>query len=301
MDIGQTLKFALLIALGLLSVGFIYAWLTTKREEKPLPSWTEIAVGFGANFLDTLGIGSFATTTSVFKLLRMVRDELIPGTLLAGHTLPVMAQAFIFMTVVKVDPWLLVTMIAASLTGAWIGAGIVSGLPRRAIQIGMGAALLIAALFMVMTQFGWFPEGGAGLALSGGKWLFALAMNFVFGVLMTLGIGNYAPSLMLFSLLGMDPLAAFPVMMGSGAFGGGVSGIRFIGKGRFDWRAALGLMLGGIPAVFIAAFIVKSLPLKTLRWVVFVIVVYTALAMLRSALMERRLLLNEEAEAISAS
>ena len=98
-----------------------------------------------------------------------------------------------------------------------------------------------------------------------------------------LGIGSYAPSLILFSVLGMDPRAAFPIMMSSGAMMAMAGGLRFMKAGRFDTRAALGLTLGGIPAVLVAGLLVQSLPLNVLRWVVVCVVVYAATTMLRSA------------------
>jgi uncharacterized membrane protein YfcA len=299
-DVGDSLKLAMFIALGILSAIFIFWWVRLIRarhagEQLPhesgssgVPTPAQLAIGFGTNFLDTLGIGSFATTTAAFKLLRLVRDEYIPGTMIVGHTLPVIVQAFIFMTVVRIDPVMLVLLILAMVIGGWLGAGIVSGLPRHLIQVGMGIALLLAALSLLMSQFGLFPAGGTGLSLSTTRLLIALVMNFIFGALVTLGIGNYAPSLVLFSLLGMDPRAAFPVMMGSGAFTGIVAGIRFLNKGRYDRRAALGLMIGGIPAVLLAAFAVKSLSLDAIRWLVMVVIVYTAVTMLRSASAERQ-------------
>jgi uncharacterized membrane protein YfcA len=300
MDVGYTLKLALFIALGMLSATYIFWWVRSTRDQRSdgqladesgppgSPTPTQLAIGFGTNFFDTLGIGSFATTTVAFKLLRMVRDEIIPGTMIVGHTLPVVAQAFIFMTVIKIDPVMLVLLIVAMVIGGWLGAGVVSGLPRRLIQVGMGIALLLAALSMIMSQFGLFPAGGAGLGLSPTRLLIALVMNFIFGALATLGIGNYAPSLVLFSLLGMDPLAAFPVMMGSGAFTGVVAGIRFLNKRRYHQQAALGLMIGGIPAVLLAALAVKSLSLGAIRWLVMAVIVYTAVTMLRSASTEQQ-------------
>jgi uncharacterized membrane protein YfcA len=300
MDVGNTLKLAVFITLGMLSATYIFWWVRSVRAQRAgerLPNESgpssaqapaRLAIGFGANFLDTLGIGSFATTTAAFKLLRIVRDEYIPGTMIIGHTLPVVAQAFIFMTVIRIDPVMLILLIIAMVAGGWLGAGIVSELPRRSIQVGMGIALLLAAVSMLMSQFGLFPAGGTGLSLSIPRLLIALVMNFIFGALATLGIGNYAPSLVLFSLLGMDPRAAFPVMMGSGAFAGVVAGIRFLNKRSYDQRAALGLVIGGIPAVLLAAFAVKSLSLETIRWLVMAVIVYTAVTMLRSARAERQ-------------
>ncbi len=111
-----------------------------------------------------------------------------------------------------------------------------------------------------------------------------MAGNFVLGALMTLGIGLYAPCLILASLLGMTPIAAFPIMMGSCAFLMPAGSLPFIKRGRYDLRAAIGLAIGGIPGVLIAAYIVKSLPLDWLRWLVVIVVLYAAAGLLRSGL-----------------
>ena len=302
MELEQTIKLVMLIALGIISLAYIFRWARNVRNDRKaepsspesgLPSLGQGALGFVTNFFDTLGIGSFATTTAVFKLLRMVRDEYIPGTLIAGLTLPSLAQAFIFMTVVKVDLMLLALMTAAMMLGGWLGVGVVARLPRRAIQVGMGSALLLAAASMLMSQFGLFPAGGTATGLPFARMCIAVVVYFLLGGLITLGIGHYAPSLVLFSLLGMDPHAAFPIMAGAAAFTGLTAGIRVLDLRRYDLRAALGLTLGGIPGVLLAAFVVKSLPLDVLRWLVVVVIVYTAAIMLRTAYAERKLLTNQ--------
>lgn len=252
-----------------------------------VPTPHGLATGAVTNFFDTLGIGSFATTTSIFRFLRMVPDEKIPGTLNVGHTLPAITQAFIYTRVVPVESTTLISMILAAVTGAWLGAGVVSGWNRQRIQWGMGLCLLGAASLMFMSQTGLLPAGGELLGVSGVKLAIAVTGNFILGALMTLGIGLYAPCLILVSLLGMNPTSGFPIMMGSCAFLMPISSARFIRAGAFDLRAALGLVLGGIPAVLVAAFIVKSLPLVWVRWLVIVVVVYTATTMLRSAARER--------------
>jgi uncharacterized membrane protein YfcA len=248
------------------------------------PAPRHLAIGFVTNFLDTLGIGSFATTTATFRLIGEPADELIPGTLIAGHALPVLAQALIFINVVSVDPTQLGLLIAAAIAGGWLGAGIVSSLSRRSVQLGMGAALLTAAVFMVVGLSEVFPAGGTAVRFEPSAFVVALALNFVLGALLTLGVGNYAPSLVAFALLGIDPRAAFPVMMGSGAFVALVAGARFVGRGRFHLRSALGLTLGGIPGVVVAVWLVTSLPLLALRWLVLVVVVYAGATLLRAGL-----------------
>jgi uncharacterized membrane protein YfcA len=144
----------------------------------------------------------------------------------------------------------------------------------------MGVALLVAAVLFLAANLRWTPGGGEALGLTGGALAFAICVNCVLGALMTLGIGLYAPCLILISLLGMSPLAAFPIMMGSCALLMPVAGVRFMKVRRYDLRASLWLSIGGIPGVLIAAYIVKSLPLLWLRWLVVAVVTYAALTML---------------------
>lgn len=265
---------------------------TTSTQSQPSPAsshpssgprLSDAFVGFITNFFDTLGIGSFAPTTAIFKLLRRMPDEQIPGTLNAGHALPTIVQALIFVAVVSVDVTTLVSMIAAAVFGAWLGVGIVARLPRRAIQLGMGVALFIAAMLFLATNLGLMPGGGEATGLSGATLIFAVVTNFLLGALMMLGLGLYAPCLVLVSLLGMSPLAGFPIMMGSCALLMPIGGARFVASGRYNFGAALGIALGGIPGVLIAAFVVKSLPIVWLRWLVVIVVLYAATQMLMSA------------------
>jgi uncharacterized membrane protein YfcA len=247
---------------------------------KSLPSARQMGVGLFTNFFDTLGIGSFAPTTALFRLMRMVDDRLIPGTLNVGHAIPTIAQALIYTSLIKVDSVTLVSMIAASALGAWLGAGIVARWPKRKIQMGIGIALLAATFLMSLSQLQLFPGGGAELGVRGLRLAIAVSVNFMLGALMTLGIGLYAPCMILVSLLGMSPTAAFPIMMGSCAFLMPVGGLRFIREGSYDSRTALGLTLGGIPGVLVAAYFVVSMSLYAVRWLVIAVVLYTSIQML---------------------
>lgn len=290
----MTAKQIIFLALGGFTTFYLAALLASicealrrgrSSEHGPfqMPSKTHLATGAITNFFDTLGIGSFATTTSVFKFTRMVPDKLIPGTLNVGHTLPVIFQAFVYILVVEVDVVTLTLMIAAAAIGAWFGAGLVAGLPRRAIQIGMGSALLLAAVAMFMSQMELFPIGGKSLRLEGWRLPIGMAGNFLFGAVSTLGVGFYAPCMTLVSLLGMNPAAAFPIMMGSSAFLMPVASFRFLQSQAYSGTVAVGLAVGGLLGVPLAAFVVKSLPLLAIRWLVIVVVLYAAILMLRSA------------------
>lgn len=287
---------ALQATLAAFTAYYIGAWFTGARAAQSAPgvppeavdgttpSAGQFGLGLVTNFFDTLGIGSFAPTTAVFKFFKLVPDRLIPGTLNVGHTLPTITQAFIYTAAIDVDQMTLVLMILAAVSGAWLGASVVSTWPKRTIQAGMGGALLVAA-----GLFAWRNLGGAGtevgtIGLEGTKLALGLAGNFALGALMTLGIGLYAPCMILVGLLGMNAAAAFPIMMGSCAFLMPVASARFVQKHAYARRPALGLALGGIPGVLAAAYIFTSLDIYYVRWLVVVVVLIAATMMLRSAI-----------------
>ena len=292
----MTAKAILFLSLCLLGAAFVAYWIVVERRraraaglraagDSARPSAGQLFIGAITDFLDQLGVGSFATTTSLFKLGRVVDDDKIPGTLNVGHAL---AEAFISIALVEVEMKTLVALIAASVAGAYLGAGVVARWPRRRIQIGMGLLLFVAATIIVLRQTKLVPGGGDALGLDGARLAIGIGANFVLGALMTLGIGMYAPCMIVVSLLGMNARTAYPIMMGSCAFLMPAASFRFIRSGRYDLRAAVGLTVGGVPAVLAAAYIVRSLPLRVVQWLVVGIVVYTAIAMLRSAVRERR-------------
>jgi uncharacterized membrane protein YfcA len=276
----------LLGLLALLGACFLFALLYAARVQLR-PSREAVGLGAVTNFFDTLGIGSFAPTTAYIKLRELVPDSFIPATLNVGHCLPTVAQALIFINLVRVEPALLVACIVAAVVGAVVGAPIVLRLPTRAVQLAVGVALLVAASLYAATNLGLMPGGGAALSLEPKLAVVAVAAHFLMGALMTFGIGLYAPSLVLLSLLGLNPTAAFPIMMGACAFLMPVSGLRFLRTDRIDLRVVLGMALGGVPAVLLAAFVIKSLPLQALRWGVVVVVLYSASLLLRAALRPR--------------
>ncbi len=284
------MKSFLIAALALLASAYVALLVRGVRlarrgspGERWQPSPQHLAVGFVTNFFDTLGIGNFAPTTAWFRYAKLVPDQLIPGTMNVGHTLPVMLMAFLFIGIVEVESVTLVAMILSAVVGAWLGAGVVARLPKRGIQLGMGVGLLAAALLMAAFQSGLKPEGTDALALELPLLIPACLAIALLGALMTIGVGLYAPCMILVSLLGMNPVAAFPIMMGACAFLMPVASTRFARSQKLHWRAALGLTLGGIPAVLIAALVVKSLPLDALKWLVVVVVMITAIQMLRAA------------------
>jgi hypothetical protein len=279
----------LYIALVLLNVAAIAVWIWTakRRHLHERPSTADVAIGFVTNFLDTLGIGSYAQITALFKLRGRPADELIPGTLNVGSTIPAFLGTLVFVIAVTVDPVLLTCMLASAAGGAWLGAGVVSRMSRRGIQIFMGAALLIAACFFALANLGILPPAGAAMGLAGWRFGVAVIANFILGALMCIGIGNYAPTMVLLGLLGMHPIAAYPIMIGSDGVLIPVASLGFFKSGRFAHGPALGLTAGGVVGTLSAFPLVNAIAahLTLMRWLVIMVIIYAAVAMLRSAFM----------------
>jgi uncharacterized membrane protein YfcA len=275
------------VCLVAVEVAVVIVWVAaTRRHHWPVrPSISDVVIGTVTSFLDTLGIGNYAQITALFKLRGHPPDELIPGTLNVGNAVGVLVSSALFITAVRVEPTLLLTMVICAGAGAWIGAGIVSRMHRRVIQVFMGVALLLAAGFFTMTNLGIIPPTGAAMGLAGWRFAVAAVVNFILGALMCVGIGNYAPSMALLAFLGMHPIAAYPIMMASDGVLIPVASLGFLRSGRFAPAVAVGLTLGGIVGTFAAFPLVTTLGnhLTLMRWVVTGVITYAAIAMLRSA------------------
>ena len=273
----------LLSALALASAAFAVALGLAVRRRPAAPSLEGVLLSAVTSFFDALGIGCFAPTTAYFRFRRLVPDELIPATMITGYALAAATEGFVFITAVRVDPLLLGSAITASVLGAVLGVSIAARLPVAPIRLTLGLGLLIAAASFALSNLGLMPHGGVATTLAPLPFAVVVATSFLLGVLMNLGIGNFAPTLILVSLLGMDPRAAFPIMMGSAALLMVTSGARIVSARPLNLGLVLGMTLGGIPAVLVAAFIVRSLPLTTLRWGVVAVVTYAGAVMLHAA------------------
>ncbi|HEY8434733.1 MAG TPA: TSUP family transporter [Sphingomicrobium sp.] len=281
---------ALLIPLGLAILFFAFFLARAAIAERAGPRLEAILLGAVVSFFDTLGIGSFAPTTAWLKFRKLVPDRLIPPTMLVGLTPPAMTESVIFLILlgVKVDPVLLFGCAIAVLLGGLVGAPLVAQARVWIVQSVVAVGLILAAIAYAMTNLHLFPGGGTAASLPLGLTIAAIAANFAFGVLLNFGVGNYAPTLVTLSLMGMDPRLIFPIMAAGAAVMGAGACVRHIQMGKMDLKVVVGLAIGGVPAVLVAAFIVKTMPLEMLRWLVILVVVYAAAVMLRAAMLGRR-------------
>lgn len=245
-------------------------------------------IGFFTDICDTFGISSFAITTLLVKTTGFIKnDRLLPGTLNVGHAIPTIVEACLFIQAVEVEAVTLLSMIASAVCGSILGGRIVVKLPERKIQLFMGIALLGTAIIMIFKKIGWLAllgENNTALSLAGVCLVIGIVGNFILGALMMVGVGLYAPCLAMVSLLGMDPKAAFPIMMGSCAALMAVGSPKFIKEGLYPRKGILLFMAGGLLGVAVAYQFINSLSVDSLMWVVISVVIISGADMLRRGL-----------------
>gem|GEM_PF-213454 len=250
--------FYILIGLMIFQAIMLVRDVVTHRDDLGPGNWLISGIiGFIADFADTIGIGSFALTTMMLNVTKQNTDDRkLPGILNVGHAIPVLTEAVIFVTVIKVDALTLVALILAAIVGSWFGSRYVTKLSETAVQKWIGWALLITAILMLLRQtevIALLGKGNTAMGLSGGKLVIGIIGNFLFGALMTVGVGLYAPCMAMVYMLGMTPLAAFPIMMCSCAGLQPVASINFIREKAYSRKIALAITIGGIPGVIIAS------------------------------------------------
>ena len=270
MNVAKILVWVLIAWTAVFGVYYVKDIMKHKEDFKSVKYIPVILIGALANFFDTLGIGSYATSTTAFKFTKTCPDELIPGTLNCAYCIPVVTEAVVFIQKVEVDNLTLILMIGSAVLGAVVGASIVSKWNLKKVRIALGCAMIALAVVMVCKLTGVGPFGIVGTAniLTGSKLIIGVAGNFLLGALMIVGLGLYAPCMALVLLLGMSADAAFPIMMGSCAFLMPSAGIKFVKEGKYNRATSLVLTLSGVIGVLVACFIITSMPLTLLTWIV---------------------------------
>jgi hypothetical protein len=281
---------ALLIPLGLAILVYATVLARAAIARRAVPTVEALALGAVVNFFDTFGIGSFAQTTAWLKFRKLVPDRLIPPTMIAGLTPPAMVESIIFLILlgVKVDPVLLFGGAIATGIGGVVGAPLVVRARAWIVQMTVAIGLLLAGIAFVLAIAGAMPVGGTASGLPPVLTALAIALSFGLGLLANFGVGNYAPTLAILSLMGMDPHYCFPIMASGASLMGAGSSMKFVKVPDIDLRIVVGLTLGGIPAVLIAALIVKEMDVDVLRYVITIVVFYTAVVMARAAIKGHR-------------
>ncbi|MGX7418711.1 sulfite exporter TauE/SafE family protein [Carnobacterium gallinarum] len=267
---------------GYFIVMFVKDLISHKDEVMKEPASTKILPfsSFIIFFLSTFGISDFAIGTVLYPKLNWVSIKKLPGTLNTQCVIPVAAMALSYITSIDVGIKTLAVCIICQVIGAYIGPRFVVKLPERTIKIFVGIGLIIAAILIFAGQMNWIPSNGTATELFGGKLILARFLLFVYGALNNIGIGSYALTMVTVYLLGLNPIAAFPIMMGACTFSVPIGSSQFIKFNQYSRKITLFTAIFGVLGVLVAVFLVKSLNTVMLKWLVILVLIYSAYTML---------------------
>lgn len=265
---------------------FVRDLIKNKQSFKEEPGDTRILpfTSFIIFFLSTFGISDFAIGTVLYPKMNWVSMKKLPGTLNTQCVVPVAVMALSYITAINVGIKTLAVCIVCQVIGAYLGPRFVVKLPERTIKLFVGVGLLVAAFLIFAGQMNWIPSNGTASELYGGKLVLAGFLLFVYGALNNIGIGSYALTMVTVYLLGLNPVAAFPIMMGACTFSVPIGSVQFIKFNEYSRKITLFTSTFGVLGVLVAVFLVKSLNTYMLKWLVIFVLLYSAYTMLGSQL-----------------
>lgn len=291
-----TVLLTLIVIVNLFFVAaFVKDLIRNKNEMMNEPANT-IALSFTSFFtflLSTFGISDFAIGTVLYQKLKWVPLKKLPGTLNAQCVIPVAAMALSYITSIDVGIKTLAVCIISQVIGAYIGPRFVVKLPEKTIKQFVSIGLTIAALLILAGKFNLISSNGTATELYGIKLAAAGILLFVYGALNNIGIGSYALTMATIYALGMNPAAAFPIMMGACTFSVPIGSMQFVKFGEYSRKITLFASTFGVLGVLTAVYFVKSLNTSMLQWLVIVVLLYTAVSMMMELRKSKRSIVNE--------
>lgn len=239
--------------------------------------------------LSTFGISDFAVSTVLYRKMKFVNDKKLPGTLNTQCVLPVAAMALIYISSIEVEITTLLVCIIAQVIGAYIGPRFVVKMNVNSIKKFISVGLIIAAVLILMGKFGVYPSGGEAVGLTGWKLVMLGVLSLLFGAFNNVGIGSYALTMATVYALGLNPAVAFPIMMGACTFSVPVGSMQFIKLDSYSRKITFFTSTFGVLGVIVAAYVVKSLNVGMLQWVVVIVLLYSAYNMISEIIKNRNM------------
>ncbi len=278
----NTILTLVVIVNGAFAIMFVRDLMSNKdklKEEKGNPLLMS-ASQFLIYLFSTFGISDFAIGASLYPKMKWVGTKNLPGTLNTACVIPVAVMALVYISNIEVGLPTLITAIVAQVLGAFIAPRYVVKLPVKVIKIFVSIGLLVAAATILAGKFGVFPSGGDATELSGGMLVLFAILCFIYGGLNNIGIGSYALTMATTYAMGLNPAVAFPIMMGACTFSVPVGSMQFIKLDSYSRKITLFSATFGVVGVLIAAYVVKSLDVSMLQWLVTAVIIYSAITLL---------------------
>lgn len=238
--------------------------------------------------LSTFGVSDFAIGASLYPRMKWLDEKKLPGTLNTACVIPVAVMALAYISSIQVGIATLIIAVVAQVIGAYVSPRYVVKLPVNVIKRFISVGLLVAAAMILAGKFNLMPSGGDAVSLTGFKLVLLGVLSLIYGALNNIGIGSYALTMATVYALGLNPGVAFPIMMGACTFSVPVGSMQFIKFDSYSRKITLFASTAGVIGVLVAAFVVKSMDVSALQWLVAAVILYSAVTMIMSTLKETK-------------
>ncbi|MFR5585763.1 MAG: hypothetical protein ACLTLQ_19785 [[Clostridium] scindens] len=237
-------------------------------------------MGFVLNLLDTLGVGSNATQMAFFKLTKLSPDEHLPANGNVIFAIPVGVEFLLFLDIVEVDTVTLITMLVSSVLGAIVRGEDCQQAAGEYLEKDPGChtALRSGDSDLQVKRIRSFWHDGGRNRTYGRQARYRHCSQFCIRSIDDLRGRAICTIMALCALLGMNISVAFPIMMGSCAFLMPPASVEFVKSGKYNRPAAAIATITGIFGVLAAYYIVKSMPITLLTWIVAAVLIYMSIS-----------------------
>lgn len=249
--------------------------------------------------LSTFGVSDFAIGASLYPRMKWVDEKKLPGTLNTACVIPVAVMALAYISSIQVGIATLIIAVVAQVIGAYVSPRYVVKLPVNIIKRFISVGLLVAAAMILAGKFNLMPSGGDAVSLTGFKLVLLGVLSLIYGALNNIGIGSYALTMATVYALGLNPGVAFPIMMGACTFSVPVGSMQFIKFDSYSRKITLFASTAGVIGVLVAAFVVKSMDVSALQWLVAAVILYSAVTMIMSTLKETKIETESAAKGVA--
>ena len=270
-----------LVAAVLAVIVVIYFFRKFSLEKLSLVEQAKIAfIGFVSNLLDTVGIGSFAVIVAMRRILGVMPDDVkLIGSMNIQAVITALAQMLIFLHYIQLDLTTMLVAIAMITLGGFLSGLFATRIKTSLVRIIMLIAFIITGILLFLIQMDILSFLNNSHAIKGMRLIFFAIFMLIAGSLPAFGVGYYSLVKTSIFLFGVNPIIAFPIMATASSYQMPVTAITFMRSGKFYARSSILLAVFGVIGVFIAAPLISFVDPYTLKWILFVVVIYNIITL----------------------
>ena len=246
--------------------------------------WIKQAIfSFFLYFFTAFGVSDFTVSTVVYTKTGWVDIKKLPGTLNAQGISSLLITSLAYINSVEIDILTLVPFLLLCAFGSWMGPRVSIKLKSWCLKYFMAGGLFVAGVFMLCSQLNILNIGGTLVGLHGIKLICLWVFGFLLGFIRTFGVATHPLTMSAVYFSGLNPISAYPLMMGSSALANPVAAIQFVRLGAYERRTVLLGCSAGAVGSFVAVHIVKSMNVQLIMWLILGIVLLSSIDLFNQA------------------